>query len=243
MYVRRLVVVAALVCLATAAALVRLESSSGAGSAEPAASGKFSLIMMVHTLGSVPEYTVPATTPWSGALQPGASFSYRSIPCTGNAPVNNIASDLPSYNTRVAGSRAPSSMRAHPFEFRLVRVPVKKGSKRKVWEMQGRITFTVCKLAGGPTPNPDPIPDADKPKIFMTFRARFTRVTAESMQWAGTVKLVGGTQRYEGLKGSATVGGYFFCFAAEGCAAKGAYQDGQMSMHGTYVDPTPQLSG
>ena len=238
--------VAVVVVLAAVVALARPGATTGAP-AQAGVNGKFSLILMVHTLASIPEFNVPATTPWNGAAASGATYMYRSIPCTGNAPVNNISSDLPSYNTRVAGSRAPSSLRAHPFEFRLAQTTVKTGKGKqartqRVWEMQGRMTLTVCKLASGPTPNPDPIPDANKPKIYVTFRARFTRMTRESIQWDGTFTLAGGTQRYADLKGSGTIAGYFFCFAAEGCGAKGAYEDGQFAMQGTYSDPTPQLT-
>jgi hypothetical protein len=223
----------------TGAIVAAAASTGGPASAKSAANGvrgEFSLILMVHTLASIPQFNVPATTPWNGRLLQGRTFSYRSIPCTGNAPVNNISSDLPSYNTRVQGSRAPSSLRGHPFQFRLVKV-------KKRWELQGTMTVTVCKLNSGPTPNPDPIPDQAKPKIFVTFRAPFKRMTAESVQWAGTFRLTGGTQRYAGLRGSGRIAGYFFCFAAEGCTAEGALQDLQFVMHGTYSDPTPQLNG
>jgi hypothetical protein len=37
--------------------------------------------------------------------------------------------------------------------------------------------------------------------------------------------------------------GYLFCFAAEGCAQKGVFEDAQLVMHGSYADPTPQLQG
>ena len=249
----RLSAVVALAVLATVAALAKAGGTAGAPNAQ-GVSGDFSLIMMVHTLASVPEFNVPATRPWSGESASSATFSYRSIPCTGNAPVNNISSDLPSYNTRVAGSRAPSSLRSHPFEFRIVKTTVKtriapkrKGGKvrfktRSFLELRGRITLTVCKLASGPTPNPDPVADAAKPKINVAFKARFVRSTAEAIRWSGTFTLQGGTQRYADLTGSGSIAGYFFCFAAEGCAARGQYQDGQFVMHGTYADPTPDLA-
>ncbi|MBA2359907.1 MAG: hypothetical protein H0V79_03040 [Actinobacteria bacterium] len=246
--------VAVVLVLAALAALAQPTGTRGAPAQTVGVSGNFSLIMMVHTLASIPEYNVAATKPWDGANQPGETFTYRSIPCTGNAPVNNISSDLPSYNTRVARSRAPSSLRAHPYEFNVVRrtirtrlKPLRRNAKprfriQRFWELSGRITLTVCKLGPGPTANPDPIPDPAKPKIFVSFRARYSRSTAEAVRWTGTFTLTGGTERYADLKGSGSIAGYFFCFAAEGCAAKGSYQDGQFVMHGTYTDPTPQLS-
>jgi len=201
----------------------------------PGVKGDFSLIMMIHTQQSVPEFNVPATSPWDGARRPGI-FTYRSIPCTGNAPVNNISSDLPSYNTRVPGSRSPSSLRAHPFAMRI------KKARGGGWELQGQIDFTVCKLGPGPTVRPEPVADEQKPKIRVRYRAKFLRATAENVHWAGRFRIVGGTGRYEGLTGTGDIAGYFFCFEPQGCQATGGrYQDGQMVMHGDYEDPTPRL--
>jgi hypothetical protein len=203
---------------------------------EGEARGRFSLIMMVHTNASAGNFNVD-TDPWNGDLRDGALYTYRSIACTGNAPVNNISSDLPSYNTKVAGSRTPASMRAHPLYMRL-------SETKKGWVMRGSIEFTVCQLRSGATPSNDPIPDANKPKIRMRYTARFARSTQEAIRWHGTFKIVGGTQRYEDLTGSGEIAGYFFCFQPEGCAGNdGNYADGQFVMHGSYRDPTPQLGG
>lgn len=206
--------------------------------AQEAVDGNFSLVMMIHTrTGGFG--TLPGTKPWNGGLNNGISYRYRSIPCTGNAPVNNIASDLPSYGTRIAGSRAPSSMRAHPFAF-----TVRKNKTTRRWEMVGSVKMTVCKLGPGPTPLNDPIPDEDKPKIVVGFRAEFTKMTTEALRFAGRFRIEGGTQRYEDLTGSGQIAGYLMCFAPEGCGAHGnRYLDGQFVMHGSYRDPTPQLAG
>jgi hypothetical protein len=198
--------------------------------------GDFSLIMMVHTSESTSNFAAPETRPWNGTRTPNIRYTYRSIPCTGAAPVNNISSDLPSYGTRVKGSRAPSSLRAHPFRIRLRR------AKEGGWEMLGRMVLTVCKLGPGPTPASDPVPDADKPKIYVNFRARFKKHSEENLNWTGTFRLAGGTQRYRGIRGTGSIAGYFFCFNPEGCAKTGRkYRDGQLVMHGTYRDTTPQL--
>jgi hypothetical protein len=232
------VIVATAVCAALAAV-----ASAGAGSSAHAkasgVSGHFSLLIMAHTLGSIPQYSVPATQPWNRQLQSGTTASYRSIPCTGNAPLNNLSSDLPTYNGRVVGSRPPASMRAHPFAFTLRQVKVKK---HRVWQLRGRIDFTVCKLTGGVTPPDDPVPDVQKPKIFVTFVGKIDSYANEEASWNGTFKLAGGTGRYAGLKGKGTIAGYFFCFDPAGCVAKGAFLDTQMVMHGSYSDPTPELT-
>lgn len=197
--------------------------------------GKFSLIMMVHT-SSGGFGNLPGVNPWSGNRRSRARHAYRSIPCTGNAPVNNISSDLPSYNNRVRGSRVPSSMRAHPFAFRLRRA--RAGRRRMV----GSINFTVCKLGGGPNANPDHVPDERKPRIRVRFHATPRRINAETLHFDGTFRLRGGTQRYRGLRGSGTIAGYLFCFNPAGCAATGGrYLDGQFAMQGNYADRTPRL--
>ena len=222
-------------------------TSGGNGpSGEPAATssqsstgvkGRFSLVMMIHTRSSS-FGDLAGVTPWNGVRTEGASFEYRSIPCRGNAPVNNIASDLPSYGTRVRGSRAPSSMRAHPFGFKL------RKNRNGKWEMLGGIRFTVCHLRPGPTPSNDPVADTEKPYINVGFRARFRRESPELLRWEGRFRLNGGSQRYNDLSGSGTIAGYFFCFAPEGCVAHGGkYLDGQFVMQGSYRDPTPDLAG
>ncbi len=237
--IRRVAGVGALAALAGSAALVAgapAQRTSAAAAPAAGVKGSFSLVMMVHT--STGGFgTLPGVSPWNGTYAPASHLKYRSIPCSGNAPVNNIASDLPSYGTRVAGSRAPSSMRAHPFGF-----SVRKFKGR--WEMYGSIRFTVCKLGGGPnTAAEDTVPDADKPQIVVGFRAAFKRETAESVRWTGRFTINGGTGRYADLKGSGDIGGYFMCFAPAGCAATGGnYLDGQFTMQGDYSDPTPQLT-
>jgi hypothetical protein len=202
---------------------------------EGEARGRFSLIMMVHTNASAGNFNVP-TQPWNGDLRDGALFNYRSIACTGNAPVNNISSDLPSYNTKVPGSRVPSSMRAHPLTFRLRRTNGR-------WTMRGQIDFTVCQLRSGPTPRDETVADRDKPKIRVRYTARFARSTPEAIRWHGRFRIVGGTQRYDDLRGSGDIAGYFFCFQPGSCTESGEYADGQFVMHGSYRDPTPQLGG
>lgn len=196
--------------------------------------GRFNLQAMYHT--STAQFPVlPGVNPWDGRSEDGV-FAYRSIPCTGNAPVNNISSNLPSYNTRVRGSRVPSSTRLQPLRFRVRRI-------RGVRMITGRINLTVCQLRPGPTPNPDPVADINKPKIKIAFRARFKRESAEDVRYHGTFRILGGTQRYEDLTGSGDIAGYLFCFAPKGCAGTGGkYLDGNVTMQGEYADPTPELA-
>lgn len=207
--------------------------ASGAASAGGSAglTDKFSLILMVHTLDS------PKTTPWDGKLaNDGKIFTYRSIACTGNAPVNNISSDLPSFNGRVAGSSLPNSLRGHPFAFRTVK------TKRNGWMLRGIITIKVCKLGSGPTQSPDPVPDEQKPQINVKFLVKPKKVNGDDLHFSGKFQLRGGTGRYEGLTGSGQIAGYFLCFASGGCKQFGYYHDVQFVMHGTYKSPDPQLS-
>lgn len=215
-----------------AAAAATLAAGPAGAQDTRAVRGDFSLQAMAHQ-STAQAPTLFNVRPWNGRSL--GRFSYRSIPCSGNAPVNNISSDLPSYNTRVAGSRAPSSTRLHNLTFRVV-----QGKRGKV--MLGTTSIVVCQLRSGPTPNPDPVSDEVKSRIRVTWRARFVRNNVESVRFRGTFRLVGGTQRYEDLTGTGTIAGYLFCFAPAGCAASGGrFQDAQVSMQGSYRDPTPQL--
>ena len=196
-------------------------------------SGTFSLLQMVHTTtynNQALESAEP--NPWDGTRQPGGPFVYAGIPCTGNAPLNNISTDLTTYNTRLPGSRSPASTRNHPLEFKVVEN--RKGQLR----LRGNVVLTVCQLKGGPTPTPDPVPDGDKEKIFFRWNAKFKRTSPEEVRWFGTFKLTGGTGMYEDLTGEGEIAGYFFCFAPEGCATLGEFRDGQYTMSGNYHDPT-----
>ncbi len=199
-------------------------------SAAPPATGSFSLIQMVHTT-NFNDGAVQSAAPWDG--RSNGNFKYAGIPCTGNAPVNNISTDLVTYNNRLAGSRAPASTRSHPLAFSAT-----KGANGR-FQLAGTDTLTVCHQKGGPTPNPDPTPDAQKSKIFFDWTAEAVMSSAEEMTWTGSFTITGGTGIYQDLTGSGSISGYFFCFAVEGCAGVGNYRDGQFTMSGIYSDPTP----
>lgn len=154
---------AALFCLGPVAAI-----ASGA-------KGSFGLAAMAHT----PNW--PSNTevlPWDGTSE--GEFVYRAIPCSGNAPMNNISSNLPTYNSLIRDSRSPASTRAQPFRFK-----VENGA------MTGSINLTVCKL--GPGPTNDGKDDAKRDHIAIDFTARADRRTGEETIFSGTFTISGGT--------------------------------------------------
>lgn len=196
--------------------------------------GKFSMVIMAHTGGSPGAYEVTdAEAPQSG-LEPGDEFTYRSIECSGAAPVNNISSDLPSYGARIQDSRVPVSMRAHPLSFEVLEV------EDDEVRVSGRMTATVCKLGPGPTPEDDPVADEDKPVIHFDFTGTADQVSDDSTTFDGEFEIAGGTGRYDGLSGSGEMTGYLFCFAPEGCE-DGTFDDSQFVLKGDYSHPDPRL--
>lgn len=200
---------------------------SSANAASPAMAGDFSLMAMVHTTQyQDTELVMQEPSPWDGSAASGP-YRYASIACTGNAPVNNISTNLTTYNSRVPGSRSPASTRNHPMEF------VVQGST-----LRGSVELTACKPGPGPTGSPDPVPDGRKDRIFLDWTATYERTSPEEVAWSGRFTITGGTGRYEDLTGRGTVSGYFFCFAAEGCESLGQFRDAQYTMTGTYRGPT-----
>jgi hypothetical protein len=203
--------------LAALAALAAPSGPARAGGAE----GSFGLAAMVHT------HNWPASAevlPWDG--RSAGSFTYRAIPCSGNAPMNNIGTNLPTYNGLIPGSRSPASTRSHPFAF-----TVEQGA------MRGTIALTVCQLRPGPTT--DGRPDAERDRIDIAFTAAADRRTAEETIFSGTFRITGGTGRYAQLTGSGTIRGYFMCFDPRGCEAgnEGRFRDMQYVLEGTFRDP------
>ena len=187
-----------------------------------AVEGSFGLAAMVHT----PDWpNNPDVIPWDG--KSSGEFVYRAIPCSGNAPMNNISSNLPTYNALIPGSRSPASTRSHPFRF-----TVRDG------KMTGTIQLTVCKL--GPGPTKDETADGSRPRITINFQAEANRRTGEEAVFSGSFKVVGGTGRYEKLTGEGTIRGYFMCFDPKGCPEgnKGYFRDMQYVMEGKYSDPS-----
>lgn len=199
-----------------ATAVVLIGTPMGAAAVE----GSFGLAAMVHT----PDWPNNAdVVPWDGKRS--GEFVYRAIPCSGNAPMNNISSNLPTYNSMIPGSRSPASTRSHPFKF--------TASNGKI---VGSINLTVCKLAPGPTK--DEIADAKRDRILIDFQATASKKTGEETVFEGPFSIVGGTGRYEKLKGEGTIRGYFMCFDPSGCVAnQGKFRDMQYVLEGKFSDP------
>ena len=201
-----------------AIAALLLAAAGAAGAVE----GSFGLAAMVHT----PDWPNNAEVlPWDG--KSSGEFVYRAIPCSGNAPMNNISSNLPTYNALIPGSRSPASTRSHPFKF-----TVRDG------KMNGTIQLTVCKL--GPGPTQDQIADSARPRIDITFQADASYRTGEETVFSGAFKVAGGTGRYEKLTGAGTIRGYFMCFDPKGCPEgnKGYFRDMQYVLEGKFSDPS-----
>jgi hypothetical protein len=195
--------------------------------------GSFSLLAMAHTTTYAgADVGEQQPNPWDGAVQGEGPYRYAAIPCTGNAPVNNISGDLPTFNALVPGSRVPSSTRAHPLQFE-----VSEGDDGAM-RLEGTLELTVCQLRPGVTPDPDPVPDPEKDRIRFEWTAQAAQSTPENVVWEGTFDIVGGTGPYEQLRGEGTIAGYFFCFAPEGCAELGEFRDVQFTMSGGYTVPT-----
>ena len=193
-----------------------------AAGAAGAVEGSFGLAAMVHT----PDWPNNAeVVPWDG--KSSGDFVYRAIPCSGNAPMNNISSNLPTYNALIPGSRSPASTRSHPFKF-----TVRDG------KMNGTIQLTVCKL--GPGPTQDQVADSARPRIDITFQADANYRTGEETVFSGAFKVAGGSGRYEKLTGAGTIRGYFMCFDPKGCAEgnKGYFRDMQYVLEGKFSDPS-----
>ena len=183
--------------------------------------GDFGLAAMVHTKDWPSN---AAVAPWDG--RGNGEFVYSAIPCSGNAPMNNISSNLPSYNSLIPGSRSPASTRSHPFKF-----------KANNGKLTGSISLTVCKL--GPGPTNDTQPDAERDRILINFQAGSAKRTSEDTVFNGRFTIAGGTGRYAKLKGEGTIRGYFICFDPKGCAEgnQGMFRDMQYVLEGTFNDP------
>lgn len=196
--------------------------------------GAFSLFAMAHTMAFDGPAGREETVPWDGSAV-GGPFSYASKPCSGEAPVNNVSTDLPALGGVVAGSRVPVSTRTHPLRFHAA-------DDGGILRLRGSVLLTVCQLGPGPTTAPDPVADGDKPRISVDWDAAVDRRAAELVTWRGAFAIVGGTGRYEGLRGEGDIAGYFFCSDPAGCVALGTLRDCQYAMIGSYRIPGEVLA-
>lgn len=193
--------------------------------------GVFSLFGMVHTMAFGGPAGRQEPAPWDGASV-GGPFCYASMPCTGEAPVNNVSTDLPALGGTIPGSRVPVSTRTHPLQFEVTETG---GGLH----LRGSILLTVCHLGPGATAaGDDPAGDTDTPRIEFGWQATVDRRTPELVTWRGSFDIAGGTRSYEALRGGGDIAGYFFCSAPAGCAPLGEYRDCQYAMIGRYRIPT-----
>lgn len=226
---RRLALGAALAALAAAFAAFAALRPTEATSADPGtAQEDFELMQMVHTTEPATNPAAGPPIPWDGD-SPGL-YRYNSRDCRENAPVNNISTNLVSYNSRYG--RSPASTRSQPFEIEVVH-----GNSAEESRLQGRITLIVCKEPPNQGSSTDAIPDAARNKVFIEFTAAAEEDSREEVHYEGPFHIVGGTGVYEDMKGGGRIHGYFMCLQGQ-CAGEN-YRDGQYSLTGFYNDPTP----
>lgn len=207
-------------------------TDGGGGAQVDEFDSRFNLIGMAHTSPRTArglEIEVD-TTPWDGAST-GGPYSFASAPCSADAPINNVSTNLTSFNTRLEGSRSPASTRLHPLEFEVLSLEDGKG------EMRGSISLTVCQPRFGVTPPDDATADTDRDSIAIEFTADFTQPTAEETTYAGEFEITEGTGPYEGIRGSGHIAGYFMCLGPERCEQQGAFRDAQVVLLGSYEAP------
>ncbi|MFP5219815.1 MAG: hypothetical protein ACLGIG_08770 [Actinomycetes bacterium] len=206
------------------------------GGSRPAAFGefddRFNLIAMAHTSpATVRGLPIEVeTVPWDGAST-GGPFSFASAPCSADAPINNVSTNLTSLSTRLEGSRSPASTRLHPIEFEILSIEDGAG------DMRGTIDLTACQPRFGVTPPDDPTPDTERHRIRFEFTASFEQPTPEETTWFGEFNIVEGTGPYEGVEGSGQISGYFMCLGPDRCAQQGEFRDTQVVMIGSYSMP------
>jgi hypothetical protein len=195
----------------------------------------FSLFAMVHTRSYETPDGPRDTRPWDGSAGAAGVFTYASMPCRGQAPINNLSSDLPVLGGALPGGRVPASTRTHPLSFEVER-------DGDAVRLRGAIVLTVCRLGPGATGEDDPTPDPERPRITLDWTATVGTRTAELVTWHGRFSLTGGTGPYGELAGGGEVAGYFFNFDREGATDDGpALRDGQYALVGRYRVPVAAL--
>lgn len=203
------------------------EASEEAIAAHSAGEETFGLVQMGHTAHAFAENAQA----WDGASTEGR-FAYVSAPCSADAPVNNNATNLTTFNARLPGASSPAATRMHPLQFEVNQAEERAG------DLSGTLSLTVCQLASGSTPEDDSIPDAEKDRITLEWSATPRRTSEEEIVFDGRFDIQEGTGRYEGITGSGALHGYFTCAYVPGdCEAAGAFTDVMVIMIGTYAHP------
>ena len=203
------------------------EASEEASALHNAGEETFGLVQMGHTAHAFAENA----RAWDGTSTEGR-FAYVSAPCSADAPVNNNATNLATFNSRLPGARSPASTRMHPLQFEV------NQTRERVGDLSGTLSLTVCQLASGSTPEDDPTSDAEKDRIILDWSATSRRTSEEEIVFDGHFDIQEGTGRYEGITGSGTLHGYFTCAYVPGdCEAAGAFTDVMVLMIGTYEHP------
>lgn len=206
----------------------------------------FSLMAMVHSppqadpRPNAPGPPVP-TVKWDGRKE-GGPFSYSSVRCIDPAPINDVSTNLTTFNGRIPESFSPASIRLQPVEFRVT----KGGDSGRI---EGTINLVACGLSSGrfsrvgEDPAAAEAPDDKRDKITFSWGANYKRVgyaglspNASEAAWVGEFSIIGGTGRYQGIQGSGHISGSFLCLEGGGCSQP-EYTDGQVVMVGTYKAP------
>ncbi len=221
-------------------------AAKGTTTASPSATGtastpatnqfgeRFNLIGMAHTSPATPGgLPIEVDTSPCDDTSTGGPFSYASAPCSANAPINNVSTNLVSFNTRLKGSRSPASTRLHPVQFEVVSNDSGSGALR------GTIDLTVCQPRFGVTPPGKK--DTTRDRISFTFTATFKQPTKEETTWAGQFQIADATGVYQGIRGGGEIAGYFMCLGPERCAQQGGFRDAQVAMIGSYDPPEGAL--
>lgn len=192
----------------------------------------FNLIAMAHSSPTTPQgWDVPIeTSPWDG--ESTGTFSYSSIACADDAPINNVSTNLTTFNSRLPESRSPASTRLQPIEFEVTE-EVEGGTG----QFDGRIDLVACQLRAGVTPEDDTTDDEQRDSITFEFEADFERTASEEVRYTGTFTITEGTGEYEGISGEGHIGGYLMCLGPDDCADFGEFRDVQVAMIGSYDHP------
>ena len=194
------------------------------------------------------EPTTVATNPVSIPVRRGDTFTYSTITCatppTGFVPPwNTFGLQLePDYPTVNEGPTDRGASVRH--EFRGTVTKSKSGGTGKI---RGTITTFLCE--GGVRTD----------QIVSRYRAKFRPTSATSvplvgggpvpttggLAFNGKFKIVGGTGRFEDLKGHGRMMGQFTCLPqslvrnnAASCMALGGYSEAPFQLRGRFKDPT-----